>query len=201
MVACQELGPRQAQALAAAYPHGHLAPREDHHGGGIALVRPGLVERLPLRGRDGFRVELSPDAWPGLPAPIEVLNVHIYAPHAEAGRGLLRRGPQLEDLEVHLRAGDGKARVVVGDFNATPLWPVYRRMRRLMEDGALQAARRQGERPRATWSPRPWLPSLLRIDHGFVSGVSLESFRVVPLPDSDHDAIVLDLDLGGDVLR
>jgi len=57
-------------------------------------------------------------------------------------------------------------------------------------------ARRQGERPRRTWAPRPWMPRLLRIDHGFVSGVALEAFRVVPVPDSDHSAILLDVALG-----
>ncbi len=196
VVALQELGHEQAESLAAAFPHGRLDPRDDHFGGGIAIARPGQVERLPLRGRDGFRAELSPSDWPELPAPLEIVSVHMFAPHLAAGRGLLRRRPQLEDLERHLHTSDARPRIVVGDFNSTPVWPLYRRLRRILDDGALEVARRQGERPRRTWAPLPWMPRLLRIDHGFVSGVTLEAFRVFPLPDSDHSAILLDVALG-----
>jgi endonuclease/exonuclease/phosphatase family metal-dependent hydrolase len=193
VVAVQELGHEQAEALSAVYPHGRLEPRTDHQGGGIALARPGEVRRLPLRERDAFRVELEPGGWPQLATSLEIVNVHVFAPHSQGGLGLLRRRPQLQDLERHLRATPGRPRVVVGDFNATPLWPVYRRMRRLMEDAAVCVARREGERPRRTWGPRPGSPRLLRIDHGFVDGVEAEAFRVLEIAGSDHSAIVLDV--------
>jgi endonuclease/exonuclease/phosphatase family metal-dependent hydrolase len=191
VVAVQELGHEQAEALSAVYPHGRLEPDTNHRGGGIALARPAEVARLPLHGRDGFRVELAPGAWPQLAAALEIVSVHVFAPHA--GLGLLRRWPQLADLERHLRAAPGRPRVVVGDFNATPLWPVYWRMRRWMEDAAVRVARRAGERPRRTWGPGPGSRRLLRIDHGFVAGVETEAFRVLEVPGSDHSAIVLDV--------
>lgn len=198
VVAVQELGHEQAEALSAVYPHGRLEPGTDYQGGGIALLRPGEVARLPLRGRDGFRAELAPGAWPQLTAALEIVNVHVFAPHAHGGLGLLRRRPQLADLERHLRASPGQPRVVVGDFNATPSWPLYWRMRRMMEDAAVRVARRSGERPRRTWGPRHGSPRLLRIDHGFVAGVEAEAFRVLEIPGSDHSAIVLDVAVGGE---
>jgi len=173
-----------------------LAPRDDYDGGGIALARPGEVGRIPLAHRDGFRVTLRPEAWPELTAPLEILGVHIHAPHASLGRGLVRRPPQLRDLLRHLEAPAPGGRVVVGDFNATPLWPLYRRMTRRMTDAAVDLARREGRRPERTWGPRPGGSALLRIDHGFVEGVAPERFQVVSVEGSDHRALVLDVSVG-----
>jgi endonuclease/exonuclease/phosphatase (EEP) superfamily protein YafD len=197
VVAVQELSPDQADALSARFPHGRLAPRGDYDGGGIALARPGRVEPLPLAARAGWRTTLEPDAWPGLAGPLEILNVHVYAPHAHGGIGLYRRWPQMQSLVGHLArpAPDGR-RVVVGDFNATPLWPVYWRMARRMADAARLVARREGRRTERTWSRRPGGRTWLRIDHGFVAGVRAEGFQVVPIAGSDHRAIVLDVAAG-----
>jgi len=199
VVAVQELGHEQAEALAARFPHGRLAPRADYDGSGIALARPGRVEPVPIAGRGAHRAILEPDAWPELAAPLEVLGVHVFAPHAGSGLGLLRRRPQLRDLlDVLARPAPG-GRVLVGDFNATPAWPVYRRVAARMEDAARTVARREGRRPERTWSPRPEGARLLRIDHGFVDGLVPEAFRVVPVAGSDHRALVLDVsvDRGG----
>jgi len=193
VVAVQELSPDQADALAARFPHGHLAPRGDFDGGGIALARPGEVEALPLAERAGYRVTLGPDAWPELVRPLEILNVHVYAPHASYGLGLWRRWPQFQRLAAQLARPAPHGRVVVGDFNATPLWPLYWRMALRMEDAARSVARREGRRPARTWSHRPGGRALLRIDHGFVAGVRPEGFQVVSVPGSDHRAIVLDV--------
>jgi endonuclease/exonuclease/phosphatase family metal-dependent hydrolase len=200
VVAVQELTADQAEALSTALPHGRLDPGTRFEGGGIALARPGRVERLPLHLRDGFRVRLEPGEWPVLDHPLEIVNVHVFAPHASCGAGLLRRWRQIRDLERHLvasAAGNRLGRVVVGDLNSTPLWPVYRRIRRHLDDAAVEVARRRGTWPARTWGPRHAAPRLLRIDHGFVGGVAVEDFRVVPIPGSDHSGIVLDVAAGG----
>jgi endonuclease/exonuclease/phosphatase family metal-dependent hydrolase len=196
VVAVQELAPDQADALAARFPYGLLAPRQDYDGGGIALARPGEVAMLPLAQRSGFRVTLDPSSWPDLTEPLEVLNVHVYAPHSFVGRGLLRRRPQFRALAGVLDRPAATGRVVVGDFNATPLWPVYWAMAARMEDAARTVARREGRRPERTWGPRPGGPAMLRIDHGFVAGVRPERFQVVPVEGSDHRAVVLDVAVG-----
>ena len=93
VVSVQELGDEQAEALSAIFPYGLLEPRDDFRGGGIALRHPGEVHLLPLAGRHGYRTKLSPKTWPLLSTPLEVVGVHIYAPHSGYGTGLWRRRP------------------------------------------------------------------------------------------------------------
>jgi len=95
------------------------------------------------------------------------------------------------------RAGAPAQRVLVGDFNATPVWPVYRRIASVLSDAALMVARRRGERPRNTWGPWAGSPRLLRIDHAMVEGVGVEDLQVVHVPGSDHSAVVVDVTSGG----
>ncbi len=194
VVAVQELAPDQAEALAAVLPHGRLEPNAASCDGlGIALARPGRVEPLPLAYRAGWRVALDPADWPALQHPLEIVNVHVLAPHARRGTGLLRRPRQMNDLMSHIAEPPRGGRVVVGDFNASPVWPVYRRMRRHLTDAAVAVARREGRRAKRTWGPWHGAPRLLRIDHGFVQRVEPQSFEVVTSPGSDHDVIVLDV--------
>jgi len=66
-----------------------------------------------------------------------------------------------------------------------------------LTDAAVTVARRRGERPKATWGPWSGSPRLLRIDHAMVGGVTVEGFRVVDIPGSDHDAVVIDITPSG----
>jgi endonuclease/exonuclease/phosphatase family metal-dependent hydrolase len=85
------------------------------------------------------------------------------------------------------------ARVLVGDFNSTPYWPLYSRMASQFTDAAVAAAKRTGRSLRPTWGPWPGSPKLFRIDHGFVRGVEVEDFQVFEIAGSDHSALVIDL--------
>ena len=205
VVAVQELTPEQAEALGAVMPHGELHPARDFGGMGVAMRQPGKLTRVPVPHRDARAVALSPDDWPKLDAPIEIVNVHIMAPHVfKPQLGLRWRGPQMTALERYLAARSVPQRVVVGDFNATPAWPVYRRMAAQSTDAAAAVAERTGVRTRATWGPWFGAPRLARIDHAFVSGVEVEAFRVLEIAGSDHSAIVLDVTVaaaGGRVVR
>jgi len=196
-VAClQELAPEQAEAVAEVLPHGRLEPATDHDGMGIALRRPAPLEALPLPRRALRTARLAPEAWPGLVAPLSVWNVHIEAPHSRPG-SLWRRRRQLRALLAHLERGAGGRLVLLGDLNATPLWPVYRRIAARLPDAAREVAARRGERPRRTWTPAAGdrHPRLLRIDHVFARGVDVLELRAVNVPGSDHDALVVDLAL------
>ena len=139
-VACfQELGVRQAEAIARVLPHGKLDPSAvgapDYHGMGIAARRPLDVHHLPLPDRDARVARLSPADWPGLGLPLEVVNVHVQAPHTFAQwRALALRRAQTSGLCAHLDATPRLRRVVAGDFNATPLWPVYRALAARLSD-------------------------------------------------------------------
>jgi endonuclease/exonuclease/phosphatase (EEP) superfamily protein YafD len=194
VVAAQELSPEQADVLARLLPFGQLAPSCDHHGMGIALRRPGSVRRLPMPYRDAHVTEVQAGGEPGPEAAaVEVINVHIAAPHVPPiWQTQARRQGQLRALEAHLD-GVVRRRVVIGDLNATPLWPLYRRLRVRLADAALDIATRQGSRPARTWGPGSGTPRLLRIDHALVQGLHVVGVQVHPLRGSDHSALLVDL--------
>jgi endonuclease/exonuclease/phosphatase (EEP) superfamily protein YafD len=196
VVCCQELAPAQADALARVLPHGELLPRSDHRGLGIALRRPAKLASLVLPYRDAGIATLSADHWPELGGTLEIVNVHVSAPTQHpVWVQPLRRFRQSQRLVEYLDADPARTRLVVGDFNSTPAWPVYWRLARRLEDLALSAAAWHGKRPARTWSPRPLGPRMLRIDHCFGRGIRPEAVQAHPVPGSDHCALVLDLSL------
>jgi len=177
VAAVQELSPEQAEALAEVLPFGTLRPARDYNGMGIALRAPARESRVALPRRDALVAELGPEGWSELVATVEIVNVHVTAPHARpAGlRTFSERRGQLRGLLAHLEATHERTpQVVIGDFNATPLWPLYRRV--------------PGPQVGCGRAPR-----VLRIDHAFVQALRVEEFRVERLPGSDHDAIVVDV--------
>jgi endonuclease/exonuclease/phosphatase family metal-dependent hydrolase len=194
VVAVQELTPGLAGVISQVLPHGKLEPTANGEGMGIALRHPGNVERLALRGRDARVVELAPGEWPDLPDRIELVNVHIEAPHCfPQWRSLARRRDQLRSLDAYLRGVPKRRRAVVGDFNATPIWPFYRAVASHLEDAAKLRAEATRRRPARTWAPWKRAPRLLRIDHAFLRGLAVDRFEVVDVAGSDHGGILTDL--------
>jgi endonuclease/exonuclease/phosphatase family metal-dependent hydrolase len=190
VVAVQELGDGQARALAAVMRHGLLLPGRGAEGMGLALREPADVRRLPLPRCDALATRL---VLPGA-GTVEVINVHVAAPHRPpVWASLTDRPRQLRRLLAHLDAEPRRPCALVGDLNATPLWPVYRRLAARLEDAAVVAARREGRRPGRTWGPWPGAPRLLRIDHVLVRGLAVRGCRVAPVPGSDHSALVAEL--------
>jgi endonuclease/exonuclease/phosphatase family metal-dependent hydrolase len=190
VLAVQEISPNAAGVIADAFPFRQLEPRDDTLGLGLALRRPGVVDRVPLGDRTMQRVVLDPAYWLGLGSQVEVLNVHLHNPLdgvMRAARAVRRR--QLAALHEAL-APPSPPRVLVGDLNATPLWPLYRRLREVATDAACAV-----DSTRATWAPWPWLPRLLRIDHVFVQGLVPTAAETIHIRGSDHSALVVDLDV------
>jgi endonuclease/exonuclease/phosphatase family metal-dependent hydrolase len=194
VVCTQELNHAAAEGLGDLYPYGELHPTRDFLGAGIALNRPAKVSVLELPHKDGLVAVLEPSDWPMLTEPLEIMNMHFAAPGPRrpirAHRG--RRG-QLAGFEAYLEEAPDHPRMVIGDMNSTPLWPLYRRLASRFDDAHRQVARRFGRVPRRTWGPTPNWPRLLRIDHVFVDRVSVSDLWVVPLPGSDHSGIILDV--------
>jgi len=191
--AAQELGFETAEAISSELPFGCLEPGEKFMGMGIALRRPAGDSRIPLYHRSARRVVLDPAEWDGLSRPLDMVNVHIQAPHAiRPFPSVWVRHRQMSGLERFFRENPSDARLVVGDYNATPAWSVYRRMARMFSDGAIQCAQREGCQVERTWGPTAESPRLLRIDHAMVRGLEVENFQVVDIPGSDHSGLVFD---------
>ncbi len=191
IVVTQELGPVAAGVIADRYPRHDLHPATEYKGRGIATRFDAGFGRLELPWRAGgfARIRIS---------DIEVMvsSVHLLNPvNFPWWVTARRRGEQLDFLFrwAETAAGDIPL-VVAGDMNASPIWPVYRRLAERWEDLVL-AATGGRTRPAATWAWRPGLPRLLRIDHVFGRGVSAIDTKVVPVLGSDHAAVVVDLEL------
>ena len=82
---------------------------------------------------------------------------------------------------------------MVGDCNATPSWPLYRKLARDFDDAAVVCAEREGSRAKPTWGPSAESRRLFRIDHAFVRDLHVENFHVVDIPGSDHSGLVFDV--------
>lgn len=188
----QELSGPAAEVLSERFSNGLLHPAKHHGGMGLALRRPAPVERLPLPYRDGQIGRLGPPEWPG---PLEVINVHMANPVAwPPQRTVRRRRRQLGALMATV--DPPRARIVAGDFNASPAWGVYRRLAGRFGDAARVVAAAQGRRPARTWGPTPRSPRMLRIDHVFTEQVRPIDVQVVKIPGSDHCGLLVDLKLG-----
>ena len=194
IVCIRELAPAAADRLADMYPHGELNPATDFRGMGIALTRPAKVSRLELPHKGGLVAALEPADWPALQAPLELVNLHLAAPGPRKilSHHLARR-QQLAAFEQYLAAAPDVPRIVLGDLNSTPAWPLYRRLRRHFDDAHRAVAKRYGRLPRRTWGPTDRWPRLLRIDHVLVDRVTVSDLWVVPVPGSDHSGIIFDI--------
>lgn len=186
--AAQELAPNAARVLEEEFPHGRLDPRVDYHGVGLALRYEADVKRLPLAHRDGLQTVLEQGTWPELGRPVEIISVHLANPILRPVRRSMEiRRRQTEQLLGHV--SNRRPRVLTGDFNASPLWPLYRRLSAEMTDAA-----RATESESRTWAPTWWMPRLLRIDHVFVQDLTPVRVRVRRVRRSDHSAVIADLD-------
>jgi len=196
VAAVQELGSRQVPAIESVLPCGKLEARDDHCGMGIALRHPAEVTRLPLRDRDARVARLGTGDWPGLPGLVEVLNVHLQAPHARPFKSFSIRRDQVAGIERYLEGQGPARRILVGDLNATPVWPAYRRLAARLPDLVAGHAEERGHTARRTWGPWPGAPRLLRIDHALGAAVRAAHVERIEIPGSDHSAVLLEIDFG-----
>lgn len=187
----QELSFRAADVLADFFPYGLLVPEDGHDGRGLALKAPGEMQLLPMAYRDGLIARLGPTDWP---VPLEIVNVHMANPiDWPPWVSIKLRRQQLATLMAHL--GSPAIRIVAGDFNASPVWPLYRRLAARLDDAAAHSAKKRATKPARTWGPTPRSPRMLRIDHIFLEGLRPLESRVVALPGSDHSGLVVDVGL------
>jgi len=195
VVCVQELRPRLATVLSQVLPHGQLGTQRYHRELGIACRYEAEVGQFPLPKRPGWVARLSPAHWPQLRTPIDIVNVHMKAPHMRPyARSLALRRGQLSGLLHFLAREPHIPRAILGDFNASPLWPVYRRLASRFTDAAAAVADGHGK-PHPTWPHLPalGLKGLIRIDHCFLSHLSALEVQVVPIAGSDHLGLCVDI--------
>lgn len=195
VVCAQELSQELASAITATLPYGDMSHNQIHKGNGIASRYPVEMKRIELPKRDAWVAKLSPRQWPNLPFAIEIVNVHISGPHLwPYFPHPVRRSSQLNALLDYRQRKEEVPHAVFGDFNSTPIWPVYKKMAQRYIDGALgsdNVKRSIG----GTW---PYLPALgvkgwLRIDHCFLWKLAAKRIQKVEIPGSDHLGLLVDL--------
>jgi endonuclease/exonuclease/phosphatase (EEP) superfamily protein YafD len=187
VLSVQELTPALDRALAAAglaqlLPSRVARPRKGAGGAG-------LYARLPLRVVASpptlFAAPAAVLQVPGAP-PLEVTAVHPLAPQRPGSVGQWRR--DLRSLPP--AATPGPLRILAGDFNATL---DHAELRRLIATGYEDAAEEAGAGLKATWPSSGSLPGVV-IDHVLADvRCGVRSVRVLPLPRSDHRAVLAEL--------
>lgn len=190
VVAAQELSANSAEVLAAWGSFHLLDSRNDLTGMGIAVRGPALLSRLEFPNRNPVTAVLDSDDW-DLNGDVEIVNVHLMNPIARPLRETRRlRREELSALEGLLAGqGENTSRVLVGDLNSSPAWPIYRRMATLATDAAVAAGT-----ARRSWGPWPSFPRVLRIDHAFVQGLRPLRTRLVTVRGADHRGLLIDLE-------
>ena len=186
LLVLEEISDRWLADLApalAAYPFREVQPRFDNFG-------IGLFSRCPL---DSARSE--PFGLVDIPTIFARVRMdgrplHLVATHPmPPGEALLaaERDRQLEWLAGEISALKGPV-LLVGDLNAAPWSPVFRRFERA--SGLRDSARGRSIRP--TW-PAPIPPLWIPIDHILHSpGLAVRDYRVGASIRSDHLPVIVD---------
>lgn len=189
VLAVQELGARNAEAVRWGLRYGELHPRADGFGLGIAANRPVRVSRLDLVDRPGWAAHLDASEW-GIERSFVVVNIHLTNPvDLPWPRSRRSRRAQIAAVADYVAALDGPY-IIVGDMNSSPSWPEYRLLSELGSD----AARVTGT-AKPTWNHFVRGPRIIRIDHGFVSGADPITTRTIPIRGTDHRALLIDVDV------
>jgi endonuclease/exonuclease/phosphatase (EEP) superfamily protein YafD len=191
IVFLQEMTAGPADVLASKFECHFLFPSAEFEGRGVATKfdaecgsveipwRPGTYAVFELDGREvvtgGFHMS-NPIQFPWW-------------------RSVEERKDQVAAVIEWGRAQHSDALVLAGDFNATPIWPLYKRLVADWDDLPAELAATEGREPDLTWAWRPGWPRMLRIDHVFGRGVRAITSTVEPVQGSDHHALVVDVEL------
>jgi endonuclease/exonuclease/phosphatase family metal-dependent hydrolase len=192
VLAVQEVSPQAETELDRVGLAELLPYRESHPEWGAS--GSALYSRFPLT--DGGGRVASPEGHgqayamvhpPGV-EPVRVESVHPVPPLDPDNTGRWAAG-----LRAQLPAGE-HGPILAGDFNATL---DHTELRRLLDTGYRDAASEVGDALAPTWpfyGPRAWLTPRVTIDHVLVPRqIAVHAFTVVPIPDTDHRAIVATL--------
>jgi endonuclease/exonuclease/phosphatase family metal-dependent hydrolase len=189
LVFLQEITEGSARVLADRFERHCLFPSEEFEGRGVASKREAECGSIDLPWRPGTWAKVTVEGRTLVAAGVHMSNP-IQSPW---WRSVRERRDQMNFLFDWAVAQESDALIVAGDMNASPSWPLYRRLADRWQDLAVAAAERYGEGPEPTWGWRPGWPRMLRIDHIFGSGVTAVATHVEPMHGSDHHALIVDV--------
>ena len=190
VVAAQELSTNSATVLADWGSSHLLDPRPDMSGMGIAVSGSATFSRLDFPHRDPIVAVLPARDW-GLERDLQIFNAHLVNPVSRPIAQSIRvRAKEVAALEqIFGMPHDTASRILVGDLNSSPAWPLYRRLGNLATDAAVAAGT-----ARRSWGPWPGSPRLLRIDHAFVQGPKPLRTTLLSISGTDHSGLLLDVE-------
>lgn len=147
----------------------------------------GIYSRYPLEKLPPFQARFqSPGATIHVPGGDVVFRVIHAIPATPAGDSAYRA--DYEALTRQVRALPPDNAVLAGDFNASQDSQSFRRLAGARFRDASEVA---GSGVQRTWGVRPGAIALLHLDHVLVEyGVAARSTAVLPLPGSDHRALL-----------
>ncbi|PWI16802.1 hypothetical protein DI272_23515 [Streptomyces sp. Act143] len=173
------------RTLGVAYPHRRTVPGAGSEGSVI-------LSRHPLRAADPIAATMG---MPGAVAEVDGHDVRLQLAHPmpplPGQVGLWKR--ELGTLRDFAARHRREPLLLAGDFNASQDHAAFRR---ILDTGLRDAARLAGSDRTPSWPART-APTLgAQIDHVLVSaGFSAERARFLDLADTDHRALLVDLDL------
>ncbi|KUI07065.1 endonuclease [Mycolicibacterium acapulense] len=195
----QEMTPQVAEAMSAAgldtvFGHRAIDPRPSADGIGVWSRHP-IVAAAAVEGYQmpmlSTRIRV-----PGVRFDLTVLAVHLAAPWVQPLRWFsedIARFP--ETLRALADTAGSGAVVVAGDLNATYDMSPFRR---LLDEGYRDAAEQAGAGLTRSYPSRPWLPSVVGIDHVLLRNCAASSAYTVEVPGSDHRGLATVVDIPAD---
>jgi endonuclease/exonuclease/phosphatase (EEP) superfamily protein YafD len=159
-----------------------------------AHVGSGIFSAFPLTtpGRvpgSGFFQSRAVAEVPGVPGGIRLTSVHVNSPRP--GHVPRWRKDLAELLELQQGAPPDVPEVLLGDFNASL---DHSGLRKLLSTGLSDAASATGRGLWPTWPANSQAPPFVQIDHVLASReFAVLSFQTLPIPGSDHLAVVSEL--------
>jgi endonuclease/exonuclease/phosphatase family metal-dependent hydrolase len=191
VVIAQELGPAAAEVLADLFSNHRLRPSLDFTGRGIATRLDADLGDISMPGRHGTAAVLDLGT-----SSVRLAGVHLVNPiQFPWWSAAATRRQQLDGLFEWVDKEPTRPIVVVGDFNASPSWPAYKRTASELTDLVAQNAEARKRRPERTWGWRPGWPRMLRIDHVFGRGLRATQVAVHQVRGTDHWAVVADIEV------
>ncbi|MGU3497923.1 endonuclease/exonuclease/phosphatase family protein [Mycobacterium sp. C31M] len=191
VLAVQELTPELARTLTAAlgqdFPHYALRPRDRAAGVGLWSRYPITASEADDSFSRGFLAARIQSPEHGT----EVLAVSTHMPPPRSAFATWRS--EITRLPAALRRLPADCPVIVGgDFNATQ---DVREFRMLLRDGYRDAGQQAGAGLLRTYPGEGPVPAFLAVDHILTRAATAGSVSAIPLPGSDHKALVATITL------